>query len=122
MDSKTPSILVVDDNIDFLELVAAYLIKHGFEVESATDGKVGFQKYMEKRHQLSIVLLDIQMPLMNGYEVASCIRDDMRDQGRRIPIIAISGETNTQNNRDIDCFLKKPINFSELLTAINQFL
>jgi CheY-like chemotaxis protein len=78
---------VIDDSGDALEVYDIALTLEGFPVEGARDGRAGFAKAVEL--QPDLIITDLAMPVMNGWETIRELRDDERT--RRIPIIACSG-------------------------------
>ena len=113
-------ILLVDDDSEFLGLAQTWLQNAGYRVMTAEDGKVGLRRVFSGRPNL--VVLDGNMPRMNGWEVCHRIRD-MSD----IPIImvTVNGETSDRlRGFDLgaDDYMTKPINFPELLARIGAVL
>lgn len=116
-----PSLLLIDDNIEFTNILDRFFTAKGFCVHCAENGAVGLGKYSEGKERnecYAAVLLDIQMPVMNGYEVVEHIRDRERESGLRTPIIGMSGENAEVDNYDFDNFLCKPFQFEAALAAI----
>jgi two-component system cell cycle response regulator DivK len=87
MDKKS-LILVVDDNADYRALLVWTLERNGFQTISAKCGREGLKLAIE--HQPDLVLMDLNMPGMNGYEATRAIH--AHPQGRRIPIVAVSAD------------------------------
>jgi CheY-like chemotaxis protein len=87
MDKK-PLILVVDDNAEFRKLLIWTLEMHGFQTMSAEWGGEAVELAIE--YQPELVLMDLNMPGMNGYEATRAIHADRR--GRKIPVIAVSAD------------------------------
>jgi CheY-like chemotaxis protein len=83
MDRKK-TILVVDDELEFLKMIRMRLEANGYEVITATDGKEALDKV--KKYKLDAVLLDILLPGMNGLEVLKKIRQDNKD----LPVFIIT--------------------------------
>jgi CheY-like chemotaxis protein len=81
-------ILVVDDNAEYRELLAWILERYGFETISAKSGREAVELAVKCRPAL--VLMDLNMPGMNGYEAARAIHADRHTRG--IPIVAVSAE------------------------------
>lgn len=115
-------ILVVDDLADNCLLLQALLESEGYEVETAAGGREALSKIEVALPDL--VLLDVMMPDMNGYEVTQQIRQTLKLA--TIPILlvtahdagdAIQGLTLGAND-----FIRKPINFDELLARVKAFL
>jgi len=82
--SKKVKILIIEDEESLVDLLAAKLKKEGYEVEFALDGEKGFQKISSFNPDL--ILLDIVMPKMDGYEVL----EKMSEENKKIPVIIIS--------------------------------
>jgi len=81
---KKSKILIIEDEESLIELLAAKLTKEGYEVEKALDGEDGVKKVYKWKPDL--ILLDIVMPKMDGYEVL----EKLNEEGNKIPIIIIS--------------------------------
>lgn len=120
------NILLVEDNIINQKLTKAVLDHQGFNVDTASNGKIGVEKYRQNSYDL--VLMDIQMPVMNGFESARLIREYEKINPLKKPstIIAVSANSD-MNNKDmlneagIDYFISKPFKidkFSMLLGNI----
>lgn len=110
-----------DDAINQL-YVAAFLRSQGWMVDTAYNGKDAFEMFEVGKYDL--IILDGQMPGMDGFETAKKIRD-LEDADTRIPILAISGYTIPGEkerfiNSGMDDYLPKPINESRLLRLICQ--
>ncbi len=112
--------LVIEDDINIADLLRLYLEKEGFEVSIAGDGKTGLEKF--EKFQPSVVLLDIMLPVMDGWQVCSEIR-----KTSRTPIIMLTakGETNdkvTGLEMGADDYLTKPFEVKELLARIHAVM
>jgi signal transduction histidine kinase/ActR/RegA family two-component response regulator len=108
-------ILVVDDNRDAADSLAMLLRTLGAEVQVAYDGLEGLKAF--QAHEPAVVLLDIGMPGMDGYEVVRRLRD--RSSGKHVPIVALSGwgqEDDRRRAREagFDHHLVKPANIDAL--------
>lgn len=103
-------ILVIEDNERNLYLVTYLLQQQGFEVCSARDGTAGIQRAVQERPDL--VILDIQLPLMDGYEVARALREV--DALNNTPIVAVTsyampGDREKALAVGCNAYLEKPI-------------
>ena len=122
------SILLVEDNELNMEIAIGILSESGFTVDTAEDGEVAVEKVRNAAHgQYDLILMDVQMPNMNGYEATKAIRkiDDPEKAG--IPIIAMTAnafEEDKKNAMDagMNGHISKPIYVSKLLEAINEVL
>ncbi len=108
-------ILIADDNNDALESLATLLQLSGHEVYTATNGGTALQS--AERHQPEVALLDIGMPLLDGYEVAKRIR--AQPWGQRITLVALTGwgqDSDRRRSREagFDSHLVKPLDLDTL--------
>lgn len=91
--SLTGRVLLVEDNEINREIAMRILEEMGLEIDAAEDGKVAAELFAKSPvGYYSIVLMDIQMPVMNGYESTKAIRAMSRDDARTIPIIAMTAD------------------------------
>jgi putative two-component system response regulator len=116
-------VLAVDDNEQNLQLLQEYLWSWGYEVVTARDGAEAVQLY--PRHDPAIIVLDVMMPNMDGYE--ACSRIKAQPGGRTIPILMLTALTGTEDKiKALECgaddFLNKPINREELRTRIRSLI
>ena len=103
-------ILIIDDDPYSMEILTTRLLHKGCTVLKATDGITGIM--LADKHQPDMILLDLQLPDINGYEVLQRIR--MRDSISHIPVIAISVDMvdrklEKQTDEHFDNFLIKPV-------------
>lgn len=115
-------ILVVDDLADNLFLLQTFLEAEGFEVETADNGSQALNQISAKPPDL--VLLDVMLPDINGYEVTRQIRQNYSLHS--IPIVLVTAHEQTYAKAGLDAgandFIRKPIDFEELLRRIAAFL
>lgn len=114
-------VLVVDDSVTVRKVTTRLLERQGFEVDSARDGVEAMTKLAE--HKPDIVLLDIEMPKMDGYEVASAIRND--PVLKSLPIIMITSRTGEKHKArayslGVNNYLGKPFQEATLLASIEE--
>lgn len=88
------TILVVDDNKDFLEIFSMKLTHAGFEVTTANSGKEGIQKASEKHPDL--ILLDVEMPEMNGLETLAKLKENPVTASLRVVFLTNYGEADKE--------------------------
>jgi two-component system, OmpR family, alkaline phosphatase synthesis response regulator PhoP len=120
---RLPIILVVDDNQQNLELIRAYLDDFDCETLAAGDGVEALEIVAEKKPDL--VLLDVMMPKMSGFEV--CRRLKSNPNTETIPIIMVTalnefGDIERGIDSGADDFVSKPVNRLELLTRVRTML
>jgi len=116
-------VLVVDDNAQNLELLVACLDPLGCGVCTAVDGLEAMEKVAAE--QPDLILLDVMMPRMSGFEVCRKLKSD--PQTRDIPIIMVTALTELGDiERGVECgtddFISKPVNRLELLTRVKSLL
>ncbi len=116
---RTPLIMVVDDSITVRRVTSRVLEHHGLEVLTARDGLDAVETLVDRIPDL--ILLDIEMPRMDGYELAIHIRNDRRL--KHIPMIMItsrSGEKHRQRAAEIgvDDYMSKPYNENDLIARV----
>lgn len=116
-------ILAVDDNEQNLQLLEEYLWQWGYNVVVARDGREALELFPV--HNPSLIVLDVMMPNVDGYE--ACARIKGTAQGRRIPIVMLTALTSAEDKiRALECgaddFLNKPIVKEELRTRIRSLL
>lgn len=129
MNSSSPEsatsvdrILVVDDLPDNYVLLQTILEDEGYQVEVADNGYVALEKITS--HPPDLILLDVMMPEMSGFEVTRCVRQN--SSLPFIPILLVTGYSEPTpadgSNAGADGFIRKPINFDELLNRIRAIL
>ncbi|MDX2239690.1 MAG: response regulator [Leptolyngbyaceae cyanobacterium bins.302] len=122
VDLDVDRILVVDDIADNSFLLQTVLEEEGYDVDIANNGRVALKKISANPPDL--ILLDVMMPEMNGFEVTRHIRQNLALP--YIPIILITGytEPTAGDGYDVgaDGFIPKPINFDVLLSRVREIL
>jgi CheY-like chemotaxis protein len=118
-------ILLAEDDPINLKLMARLLTKHNFEFITANNGQTAFEIAISDP-TITLILMDIQMPVLTGYETATKIREWETENGREpVKIIALTAHTfdeEKQKCRDagMNDFITKPINMLELITKMNS--
>jgi len=120
---KKTKILIIDDEPGLIKMVQMRLEANGYKVVSARDGEEGIEK--AKSEIPDLIILDIMMPKVDGYEVCSVLKSDKRYS--MIPIIyfsAVDQENYVNANQKIapDAFISKPFDPPVLLAKIKELL
>jgi CheY-like chemotaxis protein len=116
-------VLLIEDNEQNQYLVSFLLQKHGYEVVVAADGPTGIELAEEERPAL--ILLDIQLPQMDGYAVARALREN--PALARVPIVAVTsyamvGDREKALAAGCDGYVEKPINPDSFVSQIEGYL
>jgi two-component system chemotaxis response regulator CheY len=109
-------VLVVDDDPDWIEAITEFLEEEGYSVESAENGSVALEK-LEHGEPVIAVVTDVQMPVMDGYELLA----RLRAQRPRLPVIVVTSEHVTGGEATFSGalrVLRKPVAVEELLAAV----
>ena len=119
----TRRILLVEDTEDNREIVRDLMDSVGYELLEAHDGPAGLK--MAQEHKPDLILMDIQLPLMDGFEVTRRIKADPALW--HIPVIAVTSYALSEDEartREAGCddYVAKPFSPRQLLAKINQFL
>ena len=125
--NKPLSILVVEDNLPNQKVVCASLKKMGFIPDVAENGSVAIEKYISNHYDL--IIMDIQMPVMDGLEATLKIREiENSDINRkRIPIVALTANAMKEDREKciaigMDDYMSKPFKFNELSSILARIL
>ncbi|MCG6118337.1 MAG: Hpt domain-containing protein [Aquimonas sp.] len=118
-----PLVMVVDDSITMRKVTGRVLERHNLEVITAKDGVDAIEKLAERIPD--VMLLDIEMPRMDGYELATHMRNDARLRG--VPIIMITSRTGEKHRQrafeiGVDRYLGKPYQEADLMRNVHEIL
>jgi len=122
---QRPRVLLAEDNA-INRLVAARLLeKHGFTVATAEDGQAAVEAW--QRGRFDLVLMDIQMPVLDGYQATAKIREIERQTGIRTPILALTANAMPEDRArclaaGMDGYIAKPLQGQELIDAVTSLL
>jgi two-component system cell cycle response regulator DivK len=117
------SIVVADDDPDILRIVSMSLEAVGYAVFKATNGQEAVD--LAKAHHPNLVLLDMMMPVLSGYEAVQALKAD--ESTRDIPVVGLSAKamaTDMERATDagIDGYITKPFRIAQVLTVVEGYL
>ena len=121
-------LLLVEDNDYNREIAGEILKAYGFNVDLAENGLVAFEKIKSaKAHEYDIILMDLQMPVMDGYESTKAIRELEDDDKKNIPIVAMTANAFEEDKKKVlsagmNGHLTKPIEIQKLLEELKRIL
>ncbi|HVI58185.1 MAG TPA: Hpt domain-containing protein [Luteimonas sp.] len=120
---RVPLVMVVDDSVTMRKVTGRVLERHNFEVASARDGIDALERMAERVPDL--MLLDIEMPRMDGYELATAMKADPRL--RNVPIVMITSRTGEKHRQrafeiGVERYLGKPYQEHELVRNVYELL
>lgn len=125
MESKSiKRILCIEDEPEMIDLIQLILGRRGFDVSGATGGKAGLQAVREQLPDL--VLLDLMMPDMDGWEVYQQMKAD--ESTRNIPVIVVTAKAQSIDKvlglhiAKVDDYIAKPFSPQELLASVEKIL
>ena len=122
-EAEAPLILVVDDLDDARFMYSLYFTTHGFRVVEAANGEEAIR--LAREHPPALVLMDLGLPVMDGWEATRRIKADRRTRG--VPVLALSGHAFPDSMKrakaaGADAFLVKPCLPAIVLAKINEML
>ena len=121
-------VLVAEDNDINAEILIELLSLEGVNCEVAENGKLALERFVESAvGEFDVILMDVQMPVMNGYEATKAIRALPRKDAVTIPIIAMTANAFAEDVRDalnagMNAHVAKPIEMDVVKETISQYL
>jgi CheY-like chemotaxis protein len=117
------SIVVADDDPDILSIVSASLKTQGYEVHQATNGREAVDQV--RAHHPDLVIMDMMMPVMSGYEATSELKAD--ESTKSIPIVALSAKAMAADvaraaDAGVDGYITKPFRMAQVLSTIEEYI
>jgi len=117
-----PKILLIEDNDSNRDLISRYLKLFDYDVAVAVDGREGLERLREDRDSIGLILLDMNLPEIDGWEVARRLKSD--ETTKELPVIAITahamvGDREKALEAGCDDYATKPIDFNHLLRKID---
>lgn len=121
MNKNNKRLLIVDDDKQIRELLSFDIAQSGYIVDCASDGQEGLQKALENNYDL--ILLDVMMPKMNGYEVCK----NIRIAKPKVPVLMLTAKGTIEDKTvgfdcGVDDYLIKPFEIQEVLLRIRALL
>lgn len=118
-------VLYIEDNPDNMTLVQRALESRGYVLLKAVNGLTGVA--MAEQEDVNLILLDINLPDIDGYEVARRLRASSKRALKTVPIIAVTanalkGDADKALNAGCDVYMSKPINIRELWARVEAFV
>jgi DNA-binding response OmpR family regulator len=123
-DNDTKQILCIEDEPEMIDLIRLILGRRGFEVIGAAGGKEGLEKMLE--NPPALVLLDLMMPDMDGWEVYQQMKAD--EKTKDIPVIVVTAKAQSIDKvlglhiAKVDDYIAKPFSPQELLNSVDKVL
>ncbi|MEO0895904.1 MAG: ATP-binding protein [Bacteroidota bacterium] len=123
IDKSKPHILVVEDNMELRRYLLEELDKEGYSLSQAEDGQQGLA--IARNHLPDLIISDVMMPFMDGYEFASAIRADERTS--HIPIVMLTAKASEDSKIEglkigVDDYLFKPFSSRELIVRVGNLI
>lgn len=118
------TILISEDNLTNMKLIRDILVYYNYRVIEAYDGKSTLDKIRLYKNELDLILMDLQLPEMDGLEVIRIVKSN--DSTKNIPIIVISAYAMESDIKKAlkagaNNFISKPINLEDFINKINAF-
>ena len=124
MNNEIKNILCIEDEPDMIDLIRLILNRHGFDVQGADGGREGLKKVKENPPDL--VLLDLMMPDVDGWEVYQQIKAD--EKTKDIPVIIVTAKAQSIDKvlglhiAKVDDYISKPFSPKDLLESVQRVL
>lgn len=123
LEGEKQSILLVDDNEAFIDVLAKWLTVKGFQVRSFAGAQAGLQEYFSHPDEYFVALLDLQMSGLDGLGMIKQIRGHASESVRNIPAIAMTGCASESCGEGLfDAVLRKPFQLDEVFSEIIQIM
>ena len=119
------SIIIAEDNVINQMLISTILAQEGYKTFIADNGLIAVEEFAKNEYDL--ILMDLMMPEMNGYEATEFVRTNMQEPKRSIPIIAVTADVTMDVkekclNTGINDYISKPYTQKELIDLIRNYI
>ena len=124
MNGQTRHILCIEDDTEMTDLIRLILSRKGFEISVASGGQAGIRKVREEKPDL--VLLDLMMPDMDGWEVYQQMKAD--EKTKEIPVIVVTAKAQSIDKvlglhiAKVDDYIAKPFSPTDLMNSVEKVL
>ncbi len=124
---STGRVLIVEDHPDNQVVISEILQQHGMQTVLAANGQLGVERFIAEAERIDLILMDVQMPVLDGYAATQQIRAWEREQQRSpIPIIALTADAFPEDRQrcldaGMDNYLSKPLDFKALTALLAQY-
>jgi CheY-like chemotaxis protein len=113
-------VLIVEDDCDTREMLERYLELEGFDVQTASNGAAALT-LLRQDDPPSVILLDLMMPVMNGWQFRDAQQQDARLSAIPVVVVTAAGPRAGIPAIDADGWLAKPVDLDQLLTTVSSF-
>lgn len=116
-------ILIVEDEPNIVESLSFILRRAGFEVDTVTDGAEALDRV--RRHTLSVLILDIMLPGMNGFDVLKAIRSDQALAALPVVVLTAKGQADDRRTAEAlgaSAFITKPFSNAEVVERVSHLV
>ncbi|NCB92686.1 MAG: response regulator [Clostridia bacterium] len=128
IDLSGVSVLLVEDNEMNMEIAVGILKKSGMVIDTAVDGKEAYNKFVQSpKNTYQVILMDVQMPVMDGYEATRAIRSSEHEQAKDIPIIAMTANAFREDvtaalSAGMNDHISKPVSYEKLYHLLEKYI
>jgi two-component system response regulator ResD len=122
--APSKKILIIDDDEAIQSVLKTLLELEGYEVMIADDGQRAIDLFLKERLAVNLILLDLYMPKMDGWQFAETLRAQGSEIQKKIPIIITSATNKPPEKNEtspFNAFLRKPFNLEDLIDTCNRF-
>lgn len=127
LDMSGVRVLLAEDNEMNMEIAVTILEKAGIQVDSAVNGEEALQTFLKaKEGTYDMILMDVQMPVMDGYEATENIRKSSHPEAKSIPVIAMTANAFAEDvtealSHGMNAHIAKPINYDKLFELVDKY-